>query len=265
MNIFRRKSRRRHRQTVEEPPPPSAEELARFAREDELYSLGELAALDSFGLTKALMIFRRRPIAQHLAAIGKRYSMLHQDVLTLLYYLARHGAGDILEIGPYIGGSTIALAKGVRDADRKRTFVTVEQGGKLEHPNVPSRDIVADLKENLASNRVADLVHLIVGGALAKGTNDEVRRQLRPASVGLLVMDADGAVQNALDSYRDLLIDDCWVVIDDYFAMAGPALDKAVRTKAQIDSLGKSGELEGLALFGWGTWFGRWHRPPRAG
>ena len=113
---------------------PTAEELARFAREEELYSVGDVAALDSFGLSTALMIFRRRSIAMHLANIAKRYSMLHPDVLTLLYYLSRKSTGDIFEIGPYIGGSTIALAEGMRDSGRQRVLVTVEQGGRLEHP-----------------------------------------------------------------------------------------------------------------------------------
>jgi hypothetical protein len=131
----------------------------------------------------------------------------------------------------------------------------------LEHPTLASRNIVADLKQNLAHNRVADLVQLIVGEAVANETGEEVRRRLRPGSVELFVMDADGAVELALDSYRDLLADHCWVVIDDYFAATGPAFDKAARTKAQIDALGTTGELEGLAPFGWATWFGRWHRP----
>ena len=41
--------------------------------------------------------------------------MLHPDILILLYYLPRKSRGDIFEIGPYIGGSTIASAEGVRD------------------------------------------------------------------------------------------------------------------------------------------------------
>ena len=260
MNIFRKKRRLRPGQVGDGPEQPSAEELAAFAREEELYALGNAAALDSFGLSSALMIFRYRPIAKHLASIGKRYSMLHPDVLILLYYLACKSRGDILEIGPYIGGSTIALAEGVRDAGQERAFVTVEKGGRLEHPTLTSRDIVADLKQNLAHNRVADLVQLIVGEAVANETGEEVRRRLRPGSVELFVMDADGGVELALDFYRDLLADHCWVVIDDYFAATGPAFDKAARTKAQIDALGTTGELEGLAPFGWGTWFGRWHR-----
>jgi predicted O-methyltransferase YrrM len=40
--------------------------------------------------------------------------MLHMDVLLLIYHFARFAAGNILEIGPYIGGSTIAAAFGAR-------------------------------------------------------------------------------------------------------------------------------------------------------
>jgi tmRNA-binding protein len=37
------------------------------------------------------------------------------DVLLLIYHFARYGAGNVLEIGPYVGGSTIAAtAKRVR-------------------------------------------------------------------------------------------------------------------------------------------------------
>src|ERR1700676_2253908 len=95
MNIFRKKRRLRPAQVGDGPEQPSAEELATFAREEELYALGNAAARDSFGLSSALMIFRYRAIPKHLASIGKRYSMLHPDVLILLYYLARKSKGDI--------------------------------------------------------------------------------------------------------------------------------------------------------------------------
>jgi predicted O-methyltransferase YrrM len=260
MKFWRNLSRRRRAASVEDSPPRSAPaDLARQAEEDRLYSLGELATLDGFGLMKTLMLYRHRPIAHYLAGIGKRRSMLHADVLLLLYYLARHAPGDILEIGPYIGGSTIAAAQGVRDSGRTRNFLTVERGGQFAHPKIPSTDIVRDLKQNLATHGVSDLVQVIVGGASEERTKATMRQQLAPGSVGLLVMDADGAVEAALASHRDLLRDPCWVVIDDYYA-TGMALDKAIRTKTEIDAFVGAGELEALALFGWGTWFGRWHR-----
>ena len=42
--------------------------------------------------------------------------MSHVDVLLLIYHFAKIGTGNILEIGPYIGGSTIAAAIGARES-----------------------------------------------------------------------------------------------------------------------------------------------------
>lgn len=236
----------------------SPEEEAAWAAEDECYAIDTAAELDGLGLMKALAIHRHRPISLLLERMGKRHSMLHRDVLTLLYYLARKTAGDILEIGPYIGGSTIAAAYGVRAAGRPRALVTVENGGQMDHPTLPSCDIVADLKRNLAANGVADLVQVVVGWATNEETVAAVRRYLPGKSVGLLVMDADGAVQPALAAYRDLLIDRCWVVIDDYYAPVGLAKEKGIKTKADVEALVAAGELETMGYYGWGTWFGRW-------
>jgi len=236
---------------------PTAEEEAEFAREEQLYGLGNDAALDWLGLMKALMIYRSRPITKYLLSIKRRYSMLHPDVLVLLYYLARHAPGDILEIGPYIGGSTIAAAKGARDAPHAKTIVTIEHGVPMANTKIRSGNTIEDLKRNLARNGVADLVQVIVGEAGAKSTVESVRHHLRPKSVGLFIIDADGAIENALQSYDDLLIDNCWMVIDDYFAVGGGA-NKALRSKAEIDSLVSSGVLASAGFFGWGTWTGRW-------
>ena len=42
--------------------------------------------------------------------------MLHLDVLLLIYHFAKFDSGNILEIGPYIGGFTIAAAFGARES-----------------------------------------------------------------------------------------------------------------------------------------------------
>ena len=230
MKFWRNLSRRRRAAPVEDSPRLTAADRAGQAEQEKLYSLGEVTTLDGFGLMKALMLHRHRPIAHYLAGVGKRRSMLHADVLLLLYYLARHAPGDVLEIGPYVGGSTIAAAQGIRDSGRTRKFLTVERGGHFAHPKIPSSDIVRDLKQNLATHGVSDLVQVIVGAASTEETKATVRQQLAPGSVGMLVMDADGAVEAALATHRDLLRDPCWVVIDDYYA-TGMALDKAIRTK----------------------------------
>jgi len=187
--------------------------------------------------------------------------MLHPDVLTLLYYLARHTGGNILEIGPFLGGSTMATAMGLRERSRLPTFVTVEKGGKRipSRPRLASDDIVRDLKQNLLDNNLAALVQVVIGFSLAKETLGAVESHLRPRSVDILIIDADGEVRSFLDLYQNLLADQCWLVIDDYFSV-GIAVAKSARTKPQIDAAVAAGKLEELGFCGWGTWVGRWHR-----
>ncbi|MEP6685697.1 MAG: class I SAM-dependent methyltransferase [Verrucomicrobiota bacterium] len=211
---------------------------------------------DCFALMQSLVEYRARPIYPKLQTIGKEHSMLHLDVLTLIYHFSKICAGDILEIGSYVGGSTIAAAFGVRDSDQRKTIVTIEPGGRLEHPRLPTKNIFKDLRKNLARNGVADLVTLIEGCSMTAETVTAVRQRLVPGGVGLLIIDADGNVERDLDIYRDLLAAGCWVVIDDYFMPGRESKD--VLTKPQVNQLVDAGELHPLGLYGWGTWVGRW-------
>jgi predicted O-methyltransferase YrrM len=260
MSIFEKIAGRAKRRSTEAGcSVPTVEQQAEFSREEQLYGLGDNPPPDGLGLMKALMLYRPRPIAKYLVSVGTRYSMLHPDVLVLLYYLARHAQGDILEIGPYIGGSTIAAAKGARDGQHSKTIVTIEHGAPMPNARLRSVDTIEDLKQNLSREGVADLVRIIVGKASAKSTVESVRHHLGPQSVGLFIMDADGAIKDALQSYGELLIDSCWMVVDDYFAV-GDAVNKALRSKAEIDSLVNSGVLTSAGFFGWGTWIGQWQQ-----
>ena len=82
-------------------------------------------------LLRTLMEYRSAEVRQRLEKVGRETSMLHMDVLLLIYHFARFGAGNVLEIGPYIGGSTIAAAFGARESgireenhnDRSRRYV----------------------------------------------------------------------------------------------------------------------------------------------
>ena len=64
---------------------------------------------------ETVLEYRREPIARELEKIRHKHSMLHIDVLLLLYYFAKTTAGSVLEIGSYLGGGTIAAAWGLRD------------------------------------------------------------------------------------------------------------------------------------------------------
>jgi len=206
-------------------------------------------------LLRTLMEYRSAKVRHRLEKVGRKASMLHMDVLLLIYHFARVGAGNVLEIGPYIGGSTIAAAFGARESGTQKKIITIEAGGSLKHFRLSSRNIIKDLKKNLARFGVAKDVTLINGRSSDDAIISEVRQRLSGPEVGLFIFDADNNVRRDLGCYGDLLNDGCWVVIDDYF---GPA--KAAALRAQVDTLVSEGRLVPFGYFGWGTWVGQWQR-----
>ncbi len=207
-------------------------------------------------LMHRLMEYRYEEIRHHLEKVGRAASMLHLDVLLLIYHFAKFGTGNILEIGPYIGGSTIAAAIGARESDSAKKIISVEIGGRLKHFRIPSKNIFKDLKKNLARFGVLDDVTLINGSSFAAATRSAVRQILGVGEVGLFIFDADDNVCRDLDCYGALLSNDCWVVIDDYF---GPGA-KAAPLRAQVDEFVSAGRLVPFGYYGWGTWVGKWQR-----
>ncbi len=206
-------------------------------------------------LLRTLMEYRSSDVRQRLEKVGRAASMLHMDVLLLIYHFARFSEDNILEIGPYIGGSTVAAAFGARESATSKKIVSIEAGGRLKHFRLSSSNIIKDLKKNLARFGVAEEVTLITGRSYDEATISDVRKRLTSGDVGLFVFDADNNVRRDLDCYGDLLNDGCWLVIDDYF---GPA--KAAPLRAQVDALVAEGQLVPFGYYGWGTWVGQWRR-----
>jgi predicted O-methyltransferase YrrM len=206
-------------------------------------------------LLRTLMEYRSAEVRHRLEKVGREASMLHMDVLLLIYHFARFGAGNVLEIGPYIGGSTIAAAFGARESGIEKKIITIEAGGSVKHFRLSSRNIIKDLKKNLARFGVVEDVNLINGRSADEAIISEVRQRLSSREVGLFIFDADNNVRRDLDCYGDLLSDRCWVVIDDYF---GPA--KAAPLRAQVDALVSEGALVPFGYYGWGTWVGQWQQ-----
>jgi predicted O-methyltransferase YrrM len=206
-------------------------------------------------LLRKLMEYRSSEVRHRLEKVGRAASMLHLDILLLIYHFARFGSGSILEIGPYIGGSTIAAAFGARDSGTRKKIVSIEAGGHLKHFRLSSRNIIKDLKKNLARFGVAEDVTLINGRSFERAIVSEVRQCLSSRGVNMFIFDADNNVRRDLDCYGDLLNDGCWLVIDDYF---GPA--KAAPLRAQVDALVSEGRLLPFGYYGWGTWVGQWQR-----
>lgn len=211
-------------------------------------------SVEVLDLMYKVMEYRSHEVRQRLVKVGSTASMLHLDVLFLIYHFAKVASGNILEIGAYVGGSTIAAALGARESRKAKKIISVESGGRLDHFKIPSKNIFKDLKKNLARFGVLEDIMLINGRSFDETTKLAVRQSFRAAEVGLFIFDADDNVRRDLDYYGDLLSDRCWLVIDDYF---GPAA-KAAPIQAQVDELVSAGRLLPFGYYGWGTWIGQW-------
>jgi predicted O-methyltransferase YrrM len=170
----------------------------------------------------------------------------------MLYHFGRYATAPVLEIGPYIGGSTIAIARGLADAARGFPVVSVELGGASAHPQYPTPDIVASLRANLAERDLLAYCRLVVGNSRDAGVVAEVARHGR---FGCAVIDSDGHVEEDLALYRRLLAPGALLVVDDYYSPGAP--DKEVTTRRDLDELAARRLVESFGVHGWGTWVGR--------
>jgi predicted O-methyltransferase YrrM len=213
---------------------------------------------ESLALMETLVLYRHQRIYRTLRRFGKRQSMLHPDVLQLIYHFARTSRGAILEIGPFRGGSTVAAALGLRESGVARKFVTIEQGGQLRGHKLGTRNILRTLKRNLARQGVAGMVTVLEGRSPEKPVIAAVQEALGSDEIGLLILDADVGIQRDLKLFGSKLIDRAWVVIDDYI---GPTeYDKVAPIKRQVDELVAAGQLLPLGYYGHATWVGQWRR-----
>jgi predicted O-methyltransferase YrrM len=211
---------------------------------------------DCLNLMHTLMAYRHEPINSKLMKIRHKYSMLHVDVLILIYHFAKLCAGAILEIGAFVGGATIAAALGVRDSGQEKKLIAVEAGGRVKHKRLGTRNILRDLERNLARERVANMVTLIEGHSFTAPTMSAVRQALGSDQVGLLILDADAAKRRDIDCYRDKFAEGSWIIIDDIFGADGN--EKITPSRTDVDELVAERLLEPLGFYGWSTWVGRW-------
>ena len=209
---------------------------------------------DSFELMQKLIEYRHQKALHHQLMKAADHSMLDIDVLVLVYHFARVSEGAILEIGSFVGGSTIAAAMGARDSGRQRTIISIEPGGRLRDHRLATRDICKTLKKNLARVGLLDAITLINASSFEESTIAVVRQMAGPGEIGVFIFDADSNVRRDIDAYGERFADRCWVVVDDYFS----ATDKGGPIRSQVDELVNARRLIPLGLYGWGTWVGRW-------
>ena len=208
----------------------------------------------SFELMRSLIAYRYDKPLHHQLMKAADYSMLDIDVLVLIYHMAKICEGGILEIGSFLGASTVAAGLGARASGREKKFVSVEPGGRLKDHRLATKDIFKDLTKHVARAGLLDSVTLINGSSFDPTTVTTVNERFAPGDVGLFIFDADANVRRDLDCYGDRLANGCWMVIDDYVS----ATEKAGPTREQVDELTAQGRLLPLGFYGWGTWIGRW-------
>ncbi len=214
---------------------------------------------ECLNLMHTLMEYRHEPIHSKLLKIRDKYSMLHLDVLILIYHFAKICSGNILEIGAFVGGATVAAAFGVRDSGTRKKLIAIEPGGSVKHKRLGTRNIFRDLERNLARQRVSELVNTIKGRSFDPATISAVNEMLGTDKIGLLILDADAAKRRDIECYGDRFTDRCWMVIDDYYGTNANV--KITPSRADVDALTTAGYLEPLGFYGWSTWVGRWRGP----
>jgi predicted O-methyltransferase YrrM len=209
---------------------------------------------DCLGLMRRLIEYRYEKALHHELGKAAKHSMLGIDALILIYHFAKMAEGDVLEIGSFVGGATVAAGLGVRDSGRRKKIISIEPGGRLKDHHLATRNIFKELRKNLKRAGLLDAITLINGSSYEEKTITTVREMVGPGEVGLFIFDADAGVGRDISCYSDRLAHGCWMVIDDYISIS----DKGAPTRMQVDGLVEAGRLQSLGFYGWGTWFGRW-------
>ena len=205
-------------------------------------------------LMQRLIEYRYDKPLHHQLMKAADYSMLSEDVLVLICHMAKICDGGILEIGSFLGASTVAAGLGVRVSGREKKFISIEPGGALRDHKLATKNIFKDLTKHVGRAGLANAVTLLNGSSFDPNIISSVKSHFGPGEVGLFIFDADANVRRDIDCYGELLADGCWMVIDDYIS----ATDKAGPTRMQVDELTAQGRLMPLGFYGWGTWVGRW-------
>src|SRR5207247_3432262 len=165
--------------------------------------------IESVSRMHTLMEYRHQPFHAELLKIRCKYSSLHLDVLILVYHCARICAGDILEVGAFLGGATIAAAFGVRDSGQQKKLIAIEPGGSVKHKRLGTGNVLRDLGRNLAKHGVSEMVTVIKGYSFDPATVSAVQQALGPDEVDLFIIDADAATRRDMECYCESFAESC--------------------------------------------------------
>lgn len=181
----------------------------------------------------------------------KNISMLHYDTLVLLNLFGKLSKKGILDLGAYVGGSTIAMA-----LNTSVPIIAVEPGGDfVNQPSIPSKNIIDDFINNIVEWNTDKKITLVRGKSYDDITIKRIKHKIK--EIDLILLDNDGDVKRDLNLYSEILVNKCIVVIDDYVS----ADNKSKEVRKAVDELVEQKILEPFGVFMWGTWFGKYLKP----
>ena len=185
-----------------------------------------------------------------------RISMLHPEALDVIMFFASKVAGGILEIGTYIGAASIALGYAKKHLNKNISqFTSIEVGGKhLNHPHIPSKDILQDFEKNTKNYEVRDSIDLVIGKSSDAKVKQEIASNFKESSIKLLIIDSDGGIDDVMQSFFKFLSEDCYLILDDYAVRNN---DKSKRVTKLLDNWSRSGCVKPFGVAGYGTWVGQ--------
>ena len=115
---------------------------------------------DSLELMRKLIEYRYQKALHHQLMKAADHSMLGIDVLILIYHFAKVSEGSILEIGSFVGGSTIAAGLGARDSGRRKKIISIELGGRLKDHRLATKGHLQRPQKESGARRFAGRRHL---------------------------------------------------------------------------------------------------------
>src|SRR3954465_11231708 len=115
---------------------------------------------ECFELMQQLIAYRYDKPLHHQIMKAADYSMLSEDVLVLICHMAKICEGGILEIGSFLGASTVAAGLGLRASGQAKKFISIEPGGPLKDHKLATRDIFRDLTKHVARAGFSNAVTL---------------------------------------------------------------------------------------------------------
>ena len=120
-------------------------------------------------------------------------------------------AGHIVDIGPAQGGSTIAYALGLHDAGKEFKVYSIEKGTSSNALQSDDADVNKSvLEKNIERYQLSGRVEVIM-----KYSHEAFVDHAVPSPIGLLSIDADGALDRDFNIFYNHLAPGAAIVLDD--------------------------------------------------